>query len=739
MKFNNLVNTFAAGEWSGKARYRTDAQQYFQASEQLLNFIPRIQGGAFRRPGTRRINLASARNTNLQTGISAGNPFFRNTTMIPRTLSDGYSEILVCCGAITDWFYFPTYDYTDASGVGSAPLSTPSTGLGSSNDNLQWSQVGDIVVIVDPAGTTNPILWVGTDLQIIDNDYITSEPWETVPYLAIQANGSSVNLTPSGTAGAITISASAAFFDSGHLGAYFKLSSGGTTGVVRITTVTSSTLVSATVLSTVAATAHGTAAGTSWEEAAWSEYRGWPQTVVAHESRLIYGGNRHFPDTIWGSAAGNVFLMMERPFEQADDFATYTEDNTRAFTLTPNSKEGSNIVALSSDKTLIIHTDRAEITGTGEAGILGPNDFRFTSTSSFGAPVHRPLRTGNTSLFIQKHSGKLRDIEFSFEQDKYKSNDLMFLADHLLFDEDRETSSLGSGGGTYRDPIIEVCAINSEDTLTFAKTKNGRLLALALDKDYAINAWANIPIGGDANVVPRAIVKAICSVGTEDGNLLGPQRLFMFVSRYINGAYVGMLESMDLFNERDNLIVAETFGGTGTGEQTHYVDAFKYGATANGTTWTGFTEYVGEELSVVADGFYLGEYTVNVSGQIITTDVYTTLYAGYPYTSRIKTMPIQIGQQVPGSPAGFTKRVDEAHISFYKTYGAKYGHTVGSLYTLDFKDQAANMDDPPVMYTGLKRVHLPTDYSRECQIVIEAQGPWPCNVLAIIARGSTYG
>lgn len=745
MKFNYLANNFTSGEWSPKMKARNDTEQYFKACEIIENYIVKIYGGAYRRAGTVRGVLNSGSLTRLQGALAVGADLGTvKSKMIPFVLSTGAKYVLVATDGLpsTKWFMFNPDDLSIASPV----IQTNSyTDISAQAASLKYVQVGDWLFIVDGAGVA-PLRILRYDSA--SGDFYLSmtfqmpsiasfQFWTGVPFLPINANGSSVVLTPSGTTGSITIGASAGFFDNGHVGALFKLSASGSTGLVFISGVTSPVLASATVVggTTVVASGYGSAAGTSWEEAAWSDYRGWPRTITGFEGRIIAGGTRSFPDTVWGSRAGNVLDFMERPFEQDDLFSSYTEDNSRPFTLTPNSREASNIRALSSDKTLLIHTDRSEIVGYGTQGALGPNDFNFPSSTSFGANSPMPSRVNNYAVFVQKGGRKLRDVIFNYEQDQYKSTDLSFISDHLILGDDNNDTG---------DYIVEIMASNSDSSYLYVKTSQGRLLYLTLDRDYQINAWGRIKLGGsistDITTEGGPSVKSMCAI---DGEVGRGDRVFLLVQRVINGTSIIHLEYFDEVNENDNISLDT---GLDSGEATYAIMDHKTRYIKNSVDRKYSLDHLkGETVQVIAHGQYIGTKVVNSSGEIdigstptqySTTD--TVVIVGLPCPAYLKTLPIEIGQQVPGTPQGFIKRIEESILKFYKSYGAQFGHSLDSLEVLDFKDPMANMNATPVMFTGYKRVVMPTDYERECSVIVKQEAPWPCNVLAITAKGALY-
>lgn len=683
-----------------------------------------MQGGAFRRPGTWRVDFNDATlNGYLQNAKSTASllngPAQVKSKMIPRVLSSGAKQILICTdSAPSTWVYFNAT--TPSSGGNTLSYVSPDAGYSVSAASLKFTQIGDIVFIADGTGDNMPRVWYGNNLYGITEQVGLGFPYAPgVPYLPISANSSNGTIAISG-AGPHTLTSSGFDFDSGHVGTYFKFSQAGTTFTMQVTGFTSTSVVTASYVSgsAVVNTTYGAAAGTSFEEAAWSDYRGWPKTVTAFEGRIIWGGSDSYPDTIWGSRIGNVFLMRERPPEQDDDFASYTEDNSRPFTLTPNSKEASNIRALSSDKTLLIHTDRSEIVGFGTQGALGPNDVQFQSSTSYGANSPMPVRANDYSLFVQKGGRKLRDIIFNFEQDKYKSTDLSFVADHLTIDT--EEPSL--------DPIVEIISQTTDSSFVWAKTQNGRLLVLTLDRDYNVNAWARVKLGGSSEEKTFPLVKSMCAI--EVSNDVG-DRLYLLVQRQNNGSDVVQLEYLDIPYEYEDIYSATS----DLKNYVHFDHKIMYQKNALNRLFS-LDHLKGETVGVVHEDKYLGTFVVDSNGEIDVDDVFeggAYLVAGLPTTSTLKPSPFEVGQQVVGSPQGFIKRIDQLLIRFFLSKGCKYGYKEDDLLPLNFDNVAADK-----LFTGLKEVRFPTDYNRDCQVIIYTDSPWPCNILAIIAKGMLY-
>jgi len=93
-------------------------------------------------------------------------------------------------------------------------------------------------------------------LSVIDH---TNGPW--------LEEETDITFTPTSTSGTVTVTASAAFFQAGHVGALLRLKMSGTWGYVKITVVSSDTVATATVVSEL-----GSATGTTaYQEGPWLE------------------------------------------------------------------------------------------------------------------------------------------------------------------------------------------------------------------------------------------------------------------------------------------------------------------------------------------------------------------------------------------------------------------------------------------------------------------------------------
>lgn len=737
MKFNFPINNFSSGEWSPRMMGRTDTEQYARACAEMTNMISQTTGGAQYRPGLAATTILDGDcRDHLNNTALFGDPYTAFKLITYRPAQGPGFPLLLTPGK---WFMLP-------SGV-QIPLTSGISLATWDPQQTKYTQLGDVLILVDGAGLNRPkMVFYNTFLAsyVIDNFVApptssVATPWKAIPWGRVEALGSNVTLNPSATTGTVTVTASGNFFSAGMIGTYLRFCNGTSkAGVGRITAVGSAVSATVVVLQTLpsAPFAYGSTSNSAsfWQQSAWSDVEGWPRTVAAHEGRLIFGGSSSKPDTIWGSRISNAFDFEEIPSPDTTGpfgFAgsAFAADNSRPFTLTPNSALSTNIVALSSAKSLVINTDRSEIVAYGSNGALGPNNVVFESSTSFGAENVQPLRINNYLTFIQRGGRKVRDIIFNFEEDQYKATDLSLIADHFTLDE-----SLVGG----IDRISEMCATELGSSIAWIRTRTGKLFSLTLDRDYQVNSWARITLGQApeqaADTHPRAAVLAMCAHPASGQS----DTLHVLVLRMAGGSIYVSYEVMSPAWEWSN-------PGGNVGYVMNYLDGMRPASPGVGirvwNTDDGITDsvYKNTTVSVIADGNYIGDFLAanTLEGEITLPADYSDVWVGYKYLGRLVTMPLEQGGQT-GTPMGRQKRINEMVIRFYNTAGCFFGKPDYPLDEISFRDLSGPLNTPIQLFTGDKVVDFPPGYERKAQVIIEQRRPYPMHIIAVVAQGTTY-
>ncbi len=754
MKFNFPFNNFTSGEWSPRMRGRTDVEQYPRACAELTNMLVEMSGGASYRGGTSVFPGQTATQiADLATYVVSG-------LAQPRLFS--YSPYDSTRRAIVLSYFGDSFTYQIKvySPTGGWAVPTTSSSASFNISNCTYLQIGDLLILTDKTGLLPPRVFYFDGTYKIDNYNWYAQhklgimPWESTPMSEINALGSGAILNPSATTGSIIITVTAgpdgrdAY---GYQDRYIRLCLGTSVeGIVLTNVATSATSLQATVVKTLPAptTDYGsTAAATSfWQEAVWYPAN-WPRTITAFQGRIIYGGTPNKPDTVWGSTISNYFWFQEVPSPHTTGpygFASgaYTADNSRSFALTPNSKEASNIQALSSAKTLTIHTDRSEIVAYGSNGALGPLNVVFESSTSYGASRVQPERVNNYLTFVQVGGRKIRDVIFNFNEDQYKSTDLSFVVDHFFKD-----ARASSGAGL--DSIEELTRTEGESSILWARTSLGKLFAVTLNRDYEINAWSRITIAG----APGTAEPKVRALTHFDVNGSGDQ-LVLVVERVIDGAKTLVVEYMNPSWQLENIYNIAALGpfGSGVTARPVYLDCqvnahpptgYSYPATSwqLGATGGIFDKYFkNTAVSVVADGSYLGEINIGSDTGVYAFTLAEPAYevqVGFKYKGRLVTMPIEQGGQT-GVPMGRHKRVDELVVKFVNSLNCRVGHSEDTLEEIDFRDAGQPMNQPTDYFTGEKVVTFPAGYKRDLQVIVEQDKPYPLYISAVVPRGVTY-
>lgn len=240
-KYSYGQTNFLKGEASPRFRGRTNSEEYFQAVETMKNFIPLQQGGAMKRQGTAHTSVA----------LSAGHallPFIFNQSDASIIAIDpnGQSPNL---GVIHNAISIIKNGTATASLTWGNQWESLDPRLDKNEFNI--AQNGDVTVITHKSGYVAPIIIY----RDVDGTYkadhifrsadtnISGQLSESLRHAFLDPNtAAGKTITPSATTGSITLTASSSFFSSKHVDALFKLTIGGTVGVVRVTDVNGETV-----------------------------------------------------------------------------------------------------------------------------------------------------------------------------------------------------------------------------------------------------------------------------------------------------------------------------------------------------------------------------------------------------------------------------------------------------------------------------------------------------------------
>lgn len=438
-------------------------------------------------------------------------------------------------------------------------------------------------------------------------------------------------------------------------------------GIVKITGFTSNIKVTGIIKQELTGVTASPQDAWSLHAPAWSASRGYPRTGTLYEQRLVCGGSPTFPQTIWGSITG-AYLDFQQGTADDDGFA---------FTIA--SDVVNPIRYLAANRALVAMTSGGEFTITG--GLekpLAPTNAQIKPRTNYGCAAVRPVRIRENELFVQRAGRKVRSFGYNIGNDDWLGPDLSLLAEHLT-----------EGG------IADMCWQQEPDSIVWLARGDGKLVSITLDKEQEVTAWAPHP--GFTGVVESL---ATIPVAGED-------QVWMVARRTVNGASVRYVERLS---------------------ETTSVDCSIVSSGASATVWGGLSHLEGQQVAVVADGYYAGLFTVS-GGQITLTTAATEINAGLPFTSKLAMLPPEI-QTGMGSASGNAMRTSEVTVRFHETTGCQVNGKPVPFRRLG----TAVLDQAPEPFSGVKRIEVLGWERGESDLEFTQAEPMPFHILSVTRR-----
>jgi len=146
--------------------------------------------------------------------------------------------------------------------------------------------------------------------------------------------------------------------------------------------------------------------------------------------------------------------------------------------------------------------------------------------------------------------------------------------------------------------------------------------------------------------------------------------------------------------------------------------------TTNRLSGLGYME--GRTLSVVADGSVHTSETVT-DGFIDLEYQAGVVHVGLPYFGFLSPMSVE-GGGTTGPAVAKSKVVSRVGIRFLETLGAEYGSDIYNSERVDFTEMPLQTGGPPLLFTGVKDVHLTDSWDVNKTIFVRQPNPLPCTI-----------
>jgi hypothetical protein len=482
----------------------------------------------------------------------------------------------------------------------------------------------------------------------------------------------------------------------------------------------------------------------NWRLSAWNSDRGWPRTVARHEQRTVWGGNNlDNPDTVWMSKTGEY---------ESFPFSTPSLDTDGlSFTLASDRVNAIQWVIAHGELMVGTFGEEWRVTPGGAANTITPTAIDAKVKSNIGSIDVKPLRVGDSVLFLNRTSDRVYAIRYNSDFDTYKPIDLTILAPHL-FD-----------GYT----ITEWAYQKVPDSVVWMIRSDGKALGLSYHEDQEIFAWSihdtdgvkrNIN-GSDVRYLeqlqPRITDEDLYLWHFQDSNIThntpytitgataaDPVVITSAGHGLNNGDktkitdVVGMTELNDNYylvsNKAASTFELQDLAGVdidGTG-YTAYVSGGE--AREAIESWSGLTHLEGETIVAVADG-NVNTPKVVASGVIALDNPGGIVVGGLPVTADLKTMPHEAVDSNGAPTHSKHKNVTEVNVYLNKTRGAFVVDSTDNLTELSFLDTDSGANPPP-LFTGIKGVTIDGATSKLVNTFIRNTDPVPIEVVGIVTE-----
>lgn len=692
---------------------RTDFNKHPAGAKEMLNCFPLPHGGADGRGGFRL--AAEVRNHDMYTRVYQ----FEFST------EQSY---------IIEFGNFYARFYKDEGRIESPPgtpveIATPYAVA--DVEALKFSQSADTLYITHRSYQTRKLTRTShTSWTLTATDFVDG------PYLDQNTTTTTITPSVSGVGASGTLTASSGIFQSGHVGALFRLFISGSWGYVKVTGYNSSTSVNMTVVKSLG----GTTATAAWREGAFSPLRGYPGAVTIFEQRLILAGTKAQPQTVFGSASGSY-----------EDMTPGTGD-ADAFIYTIGSNKVNSILWMVGDSRLTIGTIGEEFVMSGGSAPITPSNVRALSQTVYGSADVQGIRIGSSTVFVQRSRRKVRQLSFSNEENTLKSPDLTLLSEHI-------TQSGVSAFAYQQEP----------DSILWCVRKDGLLSSLTFLQIQDVTGWARhqtdgvfesvavIPsLSGEVDTLWAVVRRTIGGVTKRYVEFYDPSLRVDSGLSYdgtvnsdaltlsaVSGASITATTPGAVFVAgdvgKDIVLTGTTLGRARitsyvsptqvlcTGVNTFPATTFAAGAWGiAAATVSGLSHLEGKTVKIVGDGAVYPEQTV-VAGTVeldglpaLKVDV------GLEYIPRLVTVEPEVKGQDSSTIQSIRKRLARAFIRVYETSSL----WINGVPEVPARTTTHVMGVAPPEFTGDIQVSN-LGYEARAVLTIEQRNPKPMTVLGI--------
>lgn len=485
---------------------------------------------------------------------------------------------------------------------------------------------------------------------------------------------------------------------------------GFTTGIVRALAYNTNQSMDAEILSRVS----DTGSTDEWEEGAWSDYRGYPTSVLLHEGRLFHAGRAN----VWASAS--------------DDFINH--DDTVEGASAPLSKTlgfgpVDDIFWMTSLQTLIMGSAGSEISLRSSAldEPVTRTNAAARAFSNVGSANVRSIKHDSEAIFVNRSKQRVYRAAIGFDTIDYEPTELSVLVPTLM-----EAGVVSAALQRQPDSRIHFVLADGTVALLTYEAKEEVLAWSTYTTDGSVERVMVLP-GVNEDAVYYQVKRTITDTGATPND-------YRFLEKWAQ-------EKESRGDTGLSWISDCSVSYTDTG-RTHVITGLGHLAGESVIVWgddTGQSD--GRDLSYDT-GSPLAQktYTVSATGTV-TLDTGSGgvhhAVVGLPYTAKWETTKMAYAAEA-GTALAQWKRIDQIGFVLFRTHrnGVYYGGDTGDTGSMDplpaFIDEGAAADRDKIFRNlELFAEPFPGDHDEDARIHLHAKAPRPVTVLGAVPTVNT--
>ena len=325
----------------------------------------------------------------------------------------------------------------------------------------------------------------------------------------------------------------------------------------------------------------------------------YPNVVTVFQGRLWLARTPDQLQTFWASQSGDYFNF---------DKGTGLDNEALEFALAAQGE----IEWIAGQKDLLLGTDAGEYRISAQSGVIKPSDIDIRQQSAYGsATLLQAQNIGDQVLYVSADNFKVRALTFDAFQQGWYSPDITWISEHIT-----------------RAGIKEIHFARDPSTLILCLLNDGTVAVCTYDNSQKALGWALFDLGS-LDIVSMAVVNS------SNGSII------IGAGKQGNGV-------MSLLLSPSSLAVAAN------------MDSAIIRPVEAGNIVTGLEHLEGMEVAVKVNNAVHPSKTV-VGGQITLDYTDTLAIVGLAFTSRLKTLPLDVGSS-NGSGSGNLKHWAKIYI-----------------------------------------------------------------------------